>query len=252
MFRTVFFVAVFVLTHASLLLLIPFTRQRLLWCALLFGTGTCYLLWVLFHPRNQWLVDARWKVTCPDRQPCVALTFDDGPSGPATEQLLDTLRDKGVKASFFLVGERAEKYPGIARRIRSEGHQIGNHTYSHPALFCFLTPSRLREEIERGQEAIGRITGEKPRLFRSPVGLRHALLRPYLQHAGLEYISWCIRSFDTVDGASVRARIAGSVESGDIVLLHDNPRSLAQNMANVIPQIIDDLQGKGYRLVPVQ
>jgi peptidoglycan/xylan/chitin deacetylase (PgdA/CDA1 family) len=251
MFRAVVFVVIFVLTHASLLLLYPPTRQRILLSALLFSLGTCYLLWVLFHPRNEWLVDARWKVPCPDQQPCVALTFDDGPSGPATNKILDVLREKGVKASFFLVGRRVEEHPEIVRRIRAEGHRIGNHTYSHPSLFCFLTPSRLREEIERGQDAIGRVTGEKPRYFRSPVGLRHALLRPYLKEAGVEYISWRIRTFDTIDGSSVRARINDSVESGDIVLMHDNRESIGQRMLEVIPQIIDDLKSKGYRLVPV-
>ncbi len=251
MFRTVFFLVVFVLTHASLLLLIPPSRQRFFLCAPVFSLGTCYLLWVLFHPRNELLVDVRWKVECPD-QPCVALTFDDGPTEGHTGKILDVLRDKGVQASFFLVGERVERFPEIARRIRDEGHQIGNHTYSHPALFCFLTPARLREEIERGQEAIAGICGERPKYFRSPVGLRHALLRPYLERAGLEYISWGVRTFDTFDGGSLRSRIVDAVKPGDIVLLHDNKDSMEQKMVEVIPRVIDDLRGRGYQFVTVR
>jgi Predicted xylanase/chitin deacetylase len=251
MLRAVLFAVVFVLTHASLLLLYPFSGERFLLCSFLFASGTACMLWVLFHPQSQWLVDARCRVTCQER-PCIALTFDDGPTAEHTVRILDVLRDKGVSATFFLVGNRVERFPELARRICAEGHEIGNHTYSHPSLFCFLTPGRLREEIERGQDAISRACGVRPRYFRSPVGLRHALLRPYLKSAGLEYISWRIRSFDTIDSSSLRTRILGFVRSGDIILLHDNSQAERGGMVDVIPGVIDELRNRGYRLVPVE
>jgi peptidoglycan/xylan/chitin deacetylase (PgdA/CDA1 family) len=157
--------------------------------------GTLIMLYLLFHPRNQWLVDNRSRV---DGERCVALTFDDGPDPVDTPKLLDLLRDKNVKATFFVVGKRADQYPEIVRRAWAEGHLIANHTWSHRNLFCFLTPSRLRAEIDRGTESVRRICGFRPRLFRSPVGLRHPLLRPYLKDAGLEYVSWTIRTRDTL------------------------------------------------------
>jgi len=89
---------------------------------------------------------------------------------------LRILREKDVKATFFVIGERAEEQAELLARISAEGHLIANHTYSHPSLFCFLTPSRLRNEIEKGQEAIHRICGVRPRFFRAPVGLKHPLL----------------------------------------------------------------------------
>ena len=94
---------------------------------------------------------------------------------------------RGVKATFFVVGQRADRHPEIVRRAWNEGHLIANHTWSHRPLFCFLSPRRLRFEIERGSESIERICGVRTRYFRSPVGLRHPLLRFALQRTGVEY-----------------------------------------------------------------
>ena len=199
MARSVIFCLLFLATHASLVLLYPFTLSRILLALLLYTLGTLLMLYLLFHPRNQWLVDNRSRV---DGANCIALTFDDGPDPVDTPKLLDLLREKNVKATFFVVGKRADQHPEIVRRAAAEGHLIANHTWSHYSLFCFLTPSRLRSEIDRGTESVRRSCGLRPRLFRSPVGLRHPLLRPYLKAAGLEYVSWTIRSRDTFTGNS--------------------------------------------------
>src|SRR5580700_11593597 len=180
MARTVIFFLLMLVINASLALLHPFSLSRLLLVSLIYGATTLLVLYALFHPRNQWLVTNRSRV---DGAGCVALTFDDGPDPVDTPKLLDMLRDKGVKATFFVVGERADRYPEIVRRACAEGHLIANHTWSHNHLFCFLTPSRLRAEIERGAESVRRICGFRPQLFRSPVGMRHPLLRPCLNDA---------------------------------------------------------------------
>src|ERR1035437_244457 len=156
MARSAIFCLLFVATNAALALLFPFTLSRLLLAGLVYAAGTAVMLYLLFHPRNQWLVANRSRV---DGVGCVALTFDDGPDPVDTPRLLDLLREKNVKATFFVVGERAERHPEIVRRAWEEGHLIGNHTWSHRPLFCFLTPRRLRSEIERGAECIGRICG---------------------------------------------------------------------------------------------
>ena len=149
MARSVIFFVLFLATHASLALLYPFTLPRFLLTALIYRAGTLIMLFLLFHPRNQWLVDNRSRV---EGERCIALTFDDGPDPVDTPRLLDLLREKNVKATFFVVGKRADQYPEIVRRAWDEGHLIANHTWSHRHLFCFLTPSRLRAEIERGAE----------------------------------------------------------------------------------------------------
>jgi peptidoglycan/xylan/chitin deacetylase (PgdA/CDA1 family) len=203
---------------------------------------------VLFHPRNQWLVANRSRG---DGERCLALTFDDGPDPRYTPKLLDLLREKGIKATFFVIGKRADQYPEIVRRAWTEGHLIGNHTWSHPPLFCFLMPRRLRSEIERGSESILRSCGVRPRFFRSPVGLRHPLLAPYLEALGLEYISWKIRTFDTLTGDSriLAQRILNKAASGDIILLHDHLPGGTDAMLEALPRVIDELRHRGFNFV---
>ena len=111
-------VLLFALTNASLLLLFPFSVSRLVLVAVLYAGGTAVMLVLLFHPRSRWLLDRRTEVPCAGR-PCVALTFDDGPSPEITPRVLDILREKQVKATFFLVGQQVERHPDLARRMQS-------------------------------------------------------------------------------------------------------------------------------------
>src|SRR3984885_13577376 len=147
MARSVIFFAFFFVLSVSLALLYSFGLSRLFFAVL--SAVTLFIVYLLFHPRNQWLATNRSRV---DGAQCVALTFDDGPDPADTPKLLDLLREKGVKATFFVVGKRADQYPEIVRRAWAEGHLIATHTWSHYSLFCFLTPRRLRAEIERGTE----------------------------------------------------------------------------------------------------
>jgi peptidoglycan-N-acetylglucosamine deacetylase len=248
MARSAIFCSLFLATNASLVLLYPFTLSRFLLAFSIYALGTGLMLFLLFHPRNQWLVENRSQVDGGNR---LALTFDDGPDPVDTPKLLDLLREKGVKASFFVVGKRADQYPEIVRRAWDEGHLIANHTWSHYSLFCFLTPARLRSEIDRGSESVRRICGIRPRFFRSPVGLRHALLRPYLKAAGLEYISWTIRTRDTLTSNSgvLARRILSQAASGDIIVLHDRLPRGAHVMLETLPRVIDELRERGFEFV---
>lgn len=209
---------------------------------------TLLIVYLLFHPRNQWLVANRSRV---DGARCVALTFDDGPDPVYTPKLLDLLREKGVKATFFVVGKRAEQHPEIVRRAWTEGHLIANHTWSHYPLFCFLMPRRLRAEIEHCTESIRRSCGFPPRFFRSPVGLRHPLLSLYLQNAGLEYVSWSIRTLDTftTNSSVLVQRILNKAAHGDIILLHDHLPRGTDVMLDALPRVIDELRERGFDFV---
>jgi peptidoglycan-N-acetylglucosamine deacetylase len=246
MVRSVVFFSLIFLISALLVLLYAFGFFQLS-LAILTAT-TLLIVYLLFHPRNQWLVANRSRV---DGVRCVALTFDDGPDPVDTPKLLDLLREKGVKATFFVIGKRADQYPEIVRRTCAEGHLVANHTWSHDSLFCFLMPHRLRAEIERGTESIRRSCGIPPRFFRSPVGLRHPLLAPYLETFGLEYVSWSIRTLDTftTDSSVLAQRILNKAESGDIILLHDHlPRGTA-TMLKALPRVIDELRARGFEFV---
>jgi len=252
MIRAASFALLFLLTNAALVLLFPFEWSRFLLAALVYTAGTLLMLYLLFHPRNQFLVSNRSQVDTNGRR-CLALTFDDGPNARHTQELLRILRQKEVKATFFVVGRQAEEHPDLLRRVAAEGHQVANHTYSHPSLFCFLSPRRLREEIERGQQAVLNACGTAPCHFRSPVGLRHPLLQVYLQRAGLEYISWRVRAFDTrlQTPEAIARQITGNAAPGDIILLHDRPGEASGRMLEALPGIIDELKNRGYEFVPL-
>jgi peptidoglycan/xylan/chitin deacetylase (PgdA/CDA1 family) len=250
MARSALFILLFCATNASLVLLYPFSLARLLLVAALYALGTGVMLFLLFHPRNQWLVSNRSQV---QQNGCVALTFDDGPDPVDTPRLLDLLRDHNVKATFFVVGQRAAQHPEIVRRAWEEGHLIANHTWSHQPLFCFLSPWRLRSEIERNAECITRICGVRPRYFRSPVALRHPLLRLALQKAGMEFIAWRVRSYDTVirNPRVLAHRILSQVANRDIILLHDRLPKGTQVMQEILPGMIDELRRRGFEFVLV-
>jgi peptidoglycan-N-acetylglucosamine deacetylase len=246
MARPVIFFSLMVVISALLGLLYAFGFFRLF--LVILSATTLLTVYLLFHPRNQWLVANRSRV---DGARCVALTFDDGPDSVDTPKLLDLLREKNVKATFFVVGKRADEHPEIVRRCWAEGHLVANHTWSHNSLFCFLMPRRLRDEIERCTESIRRSCGFRPRFFRSPVGLRHPLLAPYLHKAGLEYVSWSIRTLDTfsANSSALAQRILNKAKNGDIILLHDRLPGGTGAMLEALPRVIDELRKRGFEFV---
>jgi peptidoglycan/xylan/chitin deacetylase (PgdA/CDA1 family) len=235
-------------TQASLLLLVRFDTRRLGLVMALYGAGTLFTLFLLFHPRNQWLVANTYRLNCAASRPCVGLTFDDGPSQETTPRLLEILRQKNVKATFFVIGRNAERFPHLVRQMVEDGHVVGNHTMSHPHLFCFLSPSRLRAEIEDTEHILFRLTGRRSGLFRSPVGLRHPFLAQAIERAGVRYISWSVRTFDTYpqERDSLRERILTRTAPGDIVLMHDRAARGTSALLSVLPDVIDLLKARGY------
>jgi peptidoglycan-N-acetylglucosamine deacetylase len=253
MFKALAFGLLFVVTNASFLLLLTPTLARTLAFLGIYAAGNAIMLALLFIPGVGWLGVGRTSLA-DGRERRVALTFDDGPTIEVTPKVLDILRAKGAHATFFFVGREVEAHPEIARLVVSEGHAIGSHTYSHPPLFCFLTPRRLRSELARGQEAIRRVTGVTTTLFRSPVGLRHPLLAPTLEQAGLDFVLWSVRSYDTwsQDAGALGRSVLDRVRPGSIVLLHDRPGRGAPAMLAALPGIVDRLQAAGYGLVALQ
>lgn len=181
----------------------------------------------------------------------VALTFDDGPS-PYTEQVLDILRAHRVRATFFLCGANAERYPELVRRIKAEGHEIGNHTYSHPYLYL-ENRDRIAAEIDRTQDAIQRITGERPRLFRPPFGVRWFTLWPLLRQRGMTMVLWSDWGHDgRGDADGIAAETLERLKPGAIILLHDGAETRApaeiDRAATVraLPEIIRGARAAGY------
>jgi peptidoglycan/xylan/chitin deacetylase (PgdA/CDA1 family) len=181
----------------------------------------------------------------------VALTFDDGPS-PFTAQVLDVLKKNHVRATFFLCGENAERYPELVRRIRAEGHQIGNHTYSHPYLYM-MSEARIASEIDRTQDVLEKITGARPTLFRPPFGVRWFSLWPLLRERGLTMVLWSDRGYDgRLDADGIAKTTLDQLTPGAIILLHDGFETHAPSdvdraaTVRALPAIISGVRKAGF------
>lgn len=194
----------------------------------------------------------------PGNERRVALTFDDGPSAPFTEQILDVLRRKNVTATFFVCGDNTERHPEIVRRISEEGHTLGNHTYSHPFLL-FKSRRKIAEEIDRTQTAIEKIAEVRPALFRPPYGIRWPGLMPVLAERGMKMVMWSATGYDWKYKADaiVRATV-GELKPGAVILLHDGREARPANEVDrsdtvaALPAIIDEARAAGFEFVSLQ
>ena len=202
-----------------------------------------------FHRNSPFFGRALGKIES-DRK-VVALTFDDGPNPKATPRILDTLREKGVLATFFILGSHAERWPELVRRIAHEGHQLGNHGYFHRKL-QFKSPFYVSRDIRLGIRAIKRAGAPAPRYFRAPHGFRSPWTTPIASSYGERTVGWSLGVWDSdrpgVDEI-VRRTLEG-VSPGSIVLLHDgdgyNPDGDRMQTAAALPRIIDRLKDEGY------
>ena len=188
----------------------------------------------------------------PSRGRRVALTFDDGQAEGLTDCVLDELRKRGHRATFFVVGERAAQLPQLLRAMLDQGCEIGNHTYSHPDLQK-ISYRETAIEIERTDEIIRSATGVRPASFRPPYGTLSWQVCWYLQRAGRgSSVLWsaCTRGYeyDRTAEQIVHDLIDAEMGAGDIVLLHDANR----NTVSVLPEILSLLESRQLELVTVR
>lgn len=175
----------------------------------------------------------------------VALTFDDGPHPAYTSRLLDGLKERGVKATFFLIGKSAEKYPELVQRMAEEGHLIGNHTYSHVQLSkCSVTGAM--EEVVKTNTLLEDLTGERMEYIRPPFGCWNNHLTDRLD---MTEVLWDVDPLDwkVQNTATVVNHILMNVKNNQIILLHD----VYDTSEEAAFQEIDALQARGYRFVTV-
>jgi peptidoglycan/xylan/chitin deacetylase (PgdA/CDA1 family) len=173
------------------------------------------------YPHSPWFGPVLSRL--PTERPEMWLTIDDGPSAD-TAAVLDVLDEFRARATFFLVSDRASQRPDLVAAIRQRGHEIGNHTASHPAAwFWCLGPARIDEEVGRAQQVLASLSGERPRWFRSVAGHTNPFVAPALARHGLKRVSWCARGYDAVSGRpdQVARRVSAGLRPGAIVLLHE-------------------------------
>lgn len=184
----------------------------------------------------------------------VALTFDDGPDDAATPRLLKLLAARDVRATFFLIGERAERHPDLVRAISAAGHEIGNHTWRHRNAWI-LPPGTAAREITEGARILGDILGQIPWLYRPPWGIVNAASLATARRLGLVTVLWSIQH----EGLRPRApaaqlrHVAERLHDGAIVDLHDAPGlpGAPERLLAVMPNLLDVLEARGYTAVPV-
>ncbi len=244
--------AVYALLHgAAVLLLLSGLVSVWAFLALLLGIHLTLVVPTL-HPTNSLFGPNLTRMRAqPDKT--VALTFDDGPHPEATPCILDILKREEVKATFFVVGSRAQRCPEVLSRIAKEGHAVGNHTDTHPNGFWAYSPRAIRRELSAAQESIRQAVGKKPVLFRAPVGIRNIFLHPALDASGLRLVSWSVRASDSFKSgaASIREKIVARARPGAIILLHDQRYNgqAALGTVEALPGIIGDLKKQNYEFV---
>ena len=182
-------------------------------------------------------------------QPYIAMTFDDGPSAENTPRLLEMLKQRNIKATFFLIGQNVASNSDLVRRILAEGHEIGNHSWTHPQL-SKLSDDRVTAEITQTQDAIKDASGFTPTLLRPPYGAITPRQREWIESRfGLNIILWSVDPFDWKrPGASViTQRILSQTRPGAIILSHD----IHKQTVDAMPATLDALIAKGYKFVTV-
>ena len=178
----------------------------------------------------------------------IALTFDDGP-GPYTAHLLDVLDQYSAKATFFLIGSKVSSQANVVRSIHARGHQLGNHSWSHPEL-PKLPVDQIAGEIDRTNDAIKQATGVTPAILRPPYGAVNGVVLEQLRLRGMSSILWSVDTRDWADRNSdiVCSRAVAGARPGSIILMHD----IHQTSVSAVPCILSALKQQGYSFVTVQ
>lgn len=212
-------------------------------CFVLITLNLCLIGGLLFSWKGQRDTVPLWSAGSKGK---IAITFDDGPHPRYTEQLLDGLKARGVKATFFVTGEHASIHPEIIKRIKEEGHLIGNHTYKHTQL---QTSNReaFKQELLQTNEIIKEITGEQTSYVRPPYGTWDKSLEKELNMIPVLWtvdpLDWCSDNVECIVKNTVT-----KIEENDIILMHD----YYETSVTAALEVIDELQKEGYEFVTVE
>lgn len=219
----------------------------------LMGSSYSFFLWLKSHRSPQLIGKCIHRIETTEK--CVALTFDDGPSCH-TQEILDILKVQGVQATFFLLGQNAEKFPSLVKQIYREGHEIGNHSYSHQP-FVFKSLAFMRKEIEKTDQIIRQSGYSKTIHFRAPYGRKLIGLPWILYKSKRLHILFDVIPDDWASPgvAAIVNRILTQTKPGSIILCHDgdgdNRGQDRSQTVQAMPIVIQKLRATGYRFVTV-
>lgn len=187
--------------------------------------------------RSQFFIPAFYRGKAGSRK--IALTFDDGPFGERSEQILNLLKKHNSLASFFLIGKRVEEDKGTVKKMINDGHLVGNHSYSHSNFFPLYAKARIRDEVERTNELLEEAGAEPVRFFRPPFGVTNPRIAGGLKDSGLVVAGWSIRTFDTRNQEADRVlkKVLKRMNGGDIILLHETSEYILEILEQLLPAI---------------
>ncbi|MEU5592619.1 polysaccharide deacetylase family protein [Streptomyces sp. NPDC020298] len=178
---------------------------------------------------------------------CIALTFDGNPGEP-TDRLMDLLKEYKAPSTFFLEGRRIHKFPDVVRRIAKDGHEIGDHTWTH-AVLPDVSDAQIRDELRRTARAISSITGSEPTLMRPPQGRTDDRVSKVSKELGMAQVLWTVtaKDYETDDSALITKRVLAGADRDGIILLHP----LHKGTVPAMPSILKALSKQGYTFVTV-
>ncbi|MFW6287441.1 MAG: polysaccharide deacetylase family protein [bacterium] len=178
----------------------------------------------------------------------ISITLDGTWGADHTDEILEVLRENDIKTTFFFAGYWLEKYPEIVKKIAGEGHEVENHSYTHPH-FNTLTRQQIEKELETTSDLIEELIGKRPRFFRPPFGEYNNRVINTINEMGYQVIQWSIDSHDWMEPGVdyIVDRVLGNASSGDIILMHNNAPDTAEALRRIIPQLKD----KGLNIVPL-
>jgi peptidoglycan/xylan/chitin deacetylase (PgdA/CDA1 family) len=208
-------------------------------------------LYIAVIAYGSWKIQANYFITSINKgkSKSISLTFDDGPDPEYTPKILDILQKYNLKATFFVIGKKAELYPELLKRMDAEGHCIGNHSYSHSYFIAFYTSKALRKDIGRCNEVITQIIGKKPVYFRPPFGVTNPNYADVLAAHHLHSVGWSLRTMDTMakNKYQVIETVISKIQKKDIILFHDRLACTAESL----PDIIEHCQNKKLTIEPL-
>jgi peptidoglycan/xylan/chitin deacetylase (PgdA/CDA1 family) len=179
----------------------------------------------------------------------IALTFDDGPIAPGTPEVVQILKDAGVEAAFFCIGQRIAGNESVIKQLHEDGHLIGNHSFTHAVLFDLFPAAKMLAEMQQMDTEVYRAIGKRPRLFRPPYGVMNPNLKNAIVKGGYFPIGWNVRSYDTIakDADQLLTKVTARIKPGAIFLFHEK----CVLTVKILPQFIEQAKAKGYQVVRV-
>ena len=179
----------------------------------------------------------------------IAISFDDGPAINYTSEILQLLKSKNIKATFFCIGNRIAGNEHILKQIIEEGHIIGNHSYSHHFWFDMYSAKKMQKDLEQMDDEMERATGLKPKLFRPLYGVTNPNVKKAIINGGYTPVGWSVRSMDTVikDENKLLNKINAGIKPGAVFLFHDTSKTTL----SVLPGFIQEVKKRGYEIIPL-